>query len=189
MKVIDSNSGITGVHMLNDQVRADLLAKHPEGKDAVTNADIYDIPHVQEVHFEDITSESIISSAKNTHGSGGPTKISADIWKKMLCSNVFKDCSVNLAEEVATLARKLCVKDIPFECISTLVACRLVPLMKEDNGIRPIGIGEVLRRIVGKSISKVVEDDIQSACGNIQTCSGVKCGIDSAVPCTEESVR
>ena len=99
----------------------------------------------------------------------------------MLCSKFREKDSVELAEEIASLARRLCTKDIDFSSISTLVAARLVPLMKEDNGLRPIGIGEVLRRIIGKSITKVLKEDIQMACGALQTCSGISSGIDSTI--------
>ena len=50
-----------------------------------------------------------------------------------------------------------------FDSISSLVACRLIPLLKEDDGIRPVGVGEVLRRIIGKSVNRILSDDIPSA--------------------------
>ena len=53
--------------------------------------------------------------------------------------------------------------------------------MKEDNGVRPIGIGETLRRIMGKSVTKVVRSDVQLAGGCLQTCTGVEAGIESSI--------
>ena len=47
-----------------------------------------------------------------------------------------------LADETATLAKRLATDTIPHDYISTLLACRLVPLKKKDNGIRPVGVGE-----------------------------------------------
>ena len=41
---------------------------------------------------------------------------------------------------------------------------RLIPLDK-DPGVRPIGIGEVLRRIVGKVISRHAANEIKEAAG------------------------
>ena len=161
MKLIDSNGGVVGVHQLSDDIKTELLAKHPEPRGVAFDGSEEDAPQVLDVRFEDITSELIIKSAKNTFGSGGPTKVGSDIWKTMLCSKKFGKFSIDLAEEVATLARALCTKHVPFESISTLVACRLVPLMKDDDGIRPVGIWEVLRRIIGKSVTKVLEAEIQ----------------------------
>ena len=47
-----------------------------------------------------------------------------------------------------------------------LTACRLIPLAK-NPGVRPIGVGEVLRRIVGKAIISVVKPEIMSCAGNL----------------------
>jgi len=49
-----------------------------------------------------------------------------------------------LADEIATRARHLAADIIPHYYISTLLACRLVPLKKKDNDIRPVGVGECL---------------------------------------------
>jgi len=38
-----------------------------------------------------------------------------------------------------------CQKSGPLHYISALLACRLVPLKKKDNGNRPVGVGECLR--------------------------------------------
>ena len=45
--------------------------------------------------------------------------------------------------------------------------------------VRLVGVGEVLRRIVGKLIMNVIKDDIQNAAGPIQTCAGLKGGIEA----------
>ena len=104
----------------------------------------------------------------------------------MLCSKLREKESAELAEEIARLAKLLCTNDINFDSIAPLVASRLIPLMKEDNGLRPIGIGEVLRRIIGKSVTKVLKKDIQMACGTMQTCSGIASGIDAAIHCMKK---
>ena len=64
----------------------------------------------------------------------------------MLCSKVFGKVGRDLAEEVAILARRLCIGDIDNDHIRSIEACRLVPLIKDVDGVRPIGIGEVVRR-------------------------------------------
>ena len=40
--------------------------------------------------------------------------------------------------------------------------------------MRPVGVGEVLRRIVGKLVISVLKSDIQNAAGPLQTCAGLK---------------
>jgi hypothetical protein len=66
------------------------------------------------------------------------------------------------------------------DSLTELLASRLVPLDK-CPGVRPIGIGEVLRRIIGKCVIEVIKDDIMAACGTLQTCGGVKSGIEAAI--------
>ena len=62
-------------------------------------------------------------AAKNTSGSGGPTKITADIWKSILCS-VGKQ-SEELAEQIAVMSKRMCIEDIQYEKLDLLWACRL----------------------------------------------------------------
>ena len=47
--------------------------------------------------------------------------------------------------------------------------------------MRPIGVGEVVRRIVGKSVVKVVKPDLLEAVGALQLCTGQDAGCESAV--------
>ena len=79
-----------------------------------------------------------------------------------------------------------CRKVCSIELIE-LLAGRLIPLDKKGGGIRPIGIGEVLRRIIAKSVSSVLRDDIQRAAGTLQTCSGIEAGIEGAIHAMRET--
>ena len=76
---------------------------------------------------------------------------------------------------------------IPHGYISTLLACRLVPLKKKDNGIRPVGVGECLRRIIGKTITGLLKEDIIHAVGTLQTCVGLESGIEAAIHAVRKS--
>ena len=74
--------------------------------------------------------------------------MNADGWRRLLVSKNFGREGVELRREVAYFAKKLCVVELAESLsIQPYVACRLIPLNK-NPGIRPIGIGEVLRRIV-----------------------------------------
>ena len=52
--------------------------------------------------------------------------------------------------------------------------------------IRPIGVGEVLRRIVGKSVMTLLKPDITKAAGPLQACAGHKGGVEAAVHAMKE---
>ena len=157
LKLVDADNEITGVHTLDERVRNLLREKHPQSEDVNPDAIIQgEPPQVQGVIFEEIGMEAIQSAAKNVHGSGGPTHADADLWKHILCSKRFGKLSDELASEIAVTTRRLCVEDVPHPYINLLLGGRLVPLMKEDDGVRPIGIGECLRRIMGRSVAKVL---------------------------------
>ena len=66
------------------------------------------------------------------------------------------------------MAKILCSEDGNPDCLTEFIACRLIPLDKGDTkeskpGVRPIGVGEVLRRLIGKLIIGVIEEDIIAA--------------------------
>ena len=91
-----------------------------------------------------------------------------------------------LCQSIADLAKLLCTEEVHPDCLTEYIACRLVPLDKGQTkdlkpGVRPIGIGEVLRRIVGKLLIGVIKDDIVEAAGPLQTCTGLKGGIEAAI--------
>ena len=49
-----------------------------------------------------------------------------------------------------------------------------------------MGIGEVLRRIVGKAIMSIVQRDMVSATAPIQVCAGLPGGVEAAVHAVRE---
>ena len=55
--------------------------------------------------------------------------------------------------------------------LESLAACRLIPLNK-NPGLRPIGIGEGLRRISGKVLMMISKQDVMKAAGSLQVCAG-----------------
>ena len=65
--------------------------------------------------------------------------------------------------------------------IEPLVANRLIPLDKGEGAVRPIGVGEVLRRICGKCVMSVVKKDVVDASGSLQLCAGQKSGSEAAI--------
>ena len=96
-----------------------------------------------------------------------------------MCTS-FKSTSADLCEAIAATARRMCTCFVDPQSLSAFVACRLVALDK-CPGVRPIGIGESLRRIIGRAVAKAVSDDIQSAAGPLQLCAGHQSGCEVAV--------
>ena len=136
--------------------------------------------------YEEIDGTAVQRAAKYLQGSGGPTLVDADGWKHILCSKSFGNASVELCNAIADLAKKLCRESIHPDSLHELVANRLIPLDKGADkdgkpGVRPIGIGEVLRRIIGKVVINNIREDILKAAGPLQTCAGLKSGIEASI--------
>ena len=64
--------------------------------------------------------------------------------------------------------------------LAPLLAFRLIALDK-NPGVRPIGVCEVVRRVITKAILEVTQGDIQESAGSLQLCAGQIAGIEAAV--------
>ena len=135
---------------------------------------------VDNVIFENIDIEAIQKAAKNTNGSAGPSGLDSDGWQRILCSKSFKTCGAELCESVALLTRKLCTELVDPDPLASFISCRLIPLDK-NPGVRPIGIGEVLRRIIGKSVTTLLKPEILAATAPLQASAGLEGGVEAAI--------
>ena len=159
-----------------------LMEKHPP--ECIPSDDILlqnrncDKSHYDPIIFERITGNLIREAATKIQGSAGPSGVDAYLWRRFCLS--FKTASTELCNALAGVARRLCTSAVAPESLSAFVACRLISLDK-NPGIRPIGIGEVPRRIIAKSVLRVVPEDIQEAAGPLQTCAGYEAGCEAAV--------
>ena len=65
------------------------------------------------------------------------------------------------------------------------LACRLIPLNKYP-GLRPIGVGEILRRVIGIAVISVNRDSIIKSVGSLQVCAGHEACCEAAVHAMRE---
>jgi hypothetical protein len=108
----------------------------------------------------------------------------ADGWRKILTSNHYGPTGADLRKAFAEVIKKMCTeKEEPNNdntSLEAFLACRLIPLNK-NPGLRPIGVGEVLRRIAGKVVMRIVKEDVRKASGGLQMCGGHEAGAEAAV--------
>ena len=91
----------------------------------------------------------------------------------------FGASSARRRDTVAAVCRRLCAIT-PWEDIRALIACHLIALNK-CLGVRPIGIGETLRRVIGQTICLATRIDATMVCGSDQLCAGLSSGIEGAI--------
>ena len=145
---------------VSETVLQDLKALHPPSVQPESESLLKGpLPKVmsQEVIFENINAKLIYNCAKQSSGSAGPSGADAEMWKRLLCSKQFNKRPAELCSTVAELARKLCVSETKPSYLRACTAGRLIPLAKKPSGVRPIGVGEMLRRIIGKAVTKVLK--------------------------------
>ena len=121
----------------------------------------------------------VMKAAQLTQGGSGPSGLDGDGWRHILTSRGYGDAGNDLRVAIAAVTRSLCSETINDDSIGPLMASRLIPLNKMP-GLRPIGVGEVLRRIIGKVVMSTLKPDVVKACANSQMC-GHKSGSEAAI--------
>ncbi|XP_047494101.1 uncharacterized protein LOC125042504 [Penaeus chinensis] len=168
-----------GILPLDDTTRKALRDKHPPAREAAPDT-MYGgtyIPPPAAI-FDRITGEDIRKHALHTNGAAGPSGMDTKAWRNIPSHARYGSVANDLCNTIAAMARKMATETC--QDTEAFTACRLIALDKKP-GCRPIGVGEVLRRIVGKAIMEVTKDDIKAAVGNLQVCAGQKAGGEAAV--------
>ena len=143
-------------------------------------------PDSHPVIFDSIDAALVRSVSLHTSGAAGPSGVDVWAWRK-LCTS-YKKASLNLCHSLALTAKRIAVEFVDPAGISSLLCCRLIALDK-CPGVRPIGIGEVPRRIIAKSILSVVRDDFQEAVGSSQLCAGQIAGVEAAAHAIRDAYK
>ena len=163
-----------------------LQSLHPPAEDISSNS-LFEGPTqpVSKALFLTIDEHQIEKAANRTSGSGGPSMFDAKQWKRLLVSKKFKKEGKDLREAIAAFTIKISTEIVDPYTLESYIAGRLIALNKAPGEpelqVRPIGVGEVLRRIVGKVISWTLKEEIQEAGGPLQVSTGLKGGAEAAI--------
>ena len=84
---------------------------------------------------------------------------------------------------LASLAKTMAIEKC--QDIEALITWRLIPLDKSPR-VRPITIGEVFKRIIGKYIMVVSREDVKLAAGNLQVCVDHQTGDEATIHAMKE---
>ena len=176
-ETVDGTSGKTVRDVLED--------KHPCPKPIHLEALVEDVDDdsFHPIVFDNLTAESIRAAALHTQGAAGPSGLDAFSWRR-LCT-AFGQKSNDLCVALAAVARTISTTYIDPSTMLAYTSCRLIPLGKSP-GVHPIGIGEVMRRIIGKAVMRIRRHDLQDAVGTIQLCAGQDAGCEAAVHAMEQ---
>ena len=175
----DIASGVESAEAQPKTVLDTLKEKHPEASAISWDAVLDSEPAPSHpVVFERLTGDTIRHAALHCQGAAGPSGLDANCWWR-LCT-MFHGASKQLCEALTAATRRLCTSFIDPTIIRPFIACRLIPLSK-NPGVRPIGICDTLRRIMGKAILNVIGAEIQAVAGSSQLCARQRSGCEAAV--------
>ena len=183
-KLTDTSKGVLSLDEIfkGKTVEQTLIEKHPPSKPIDEN---YITPVSNETIlfnqslFDQINGQHIKKAAMRTHGSHGPSGLDSNEWRRIL-TYVGQQQSVEVSKIIAKNAKKFTTEELNPELMESYNACRLIPLDK-NPGVTTIGIGEVMRRIIGRTITKCLKNELMSVGSNYQFCLGQKCGIEYAI--------
>ena len=173
-----------GILPANDETLTMLNEKHPPAKEPGNVALLSG--EIQTIHpsvFDQINGDVIQKVSARTKGGAGPSGMNADDWSRILASSKYGQASSDCREAIALFTRTLCSELLDPEAVTSLeafIGCRLIPLNK-NPGCRPIGVGEILRRIVSKAAMSVFAEDVLESAGCVQICAGHKGGAEAAI--------
>jgi len=104
-------------------------------------------------------------SCTSAAGRGGPGGCDASFWHDVLLC--YGSSSAHLHDSVAASYHHLCNSIVPRDDVRALMASHLIALNK-CPGIRLIGIGKTLHRVIGKTICLATGLDAVLVCGSDQ---------------------
>ena len=144
-----------GILPLSDDVMEQLKGKHPEPQGVQLGSLLFGpIEDVSDTLYHEINGDMVRDAALRTKGSGGPSCVDANGFRRILTCKSFKRSGSELCEAIASMTRRLCTDYVNPRGLEVILANRLIPLDKGEGAVRPNGVGKVLRRIMGKYVTK-----------------------------------
>ena len=122
-----------GILPLSDDVMEQLKEKHPEPQGfqlgSLLFGPIKDIPHT--LYYE-INGDMVRDAALITKGSGGPSGVDANGFRRILTCKSFKRSGTELCEAIASMTKRLCTEYVDPRGLEAILANRLIPLDKGE---------------------------------------------------------
>lgn len=157
VRALDSN----GVHTMSNAVKTSLLAKHPQTTPLNEGDCDFDaaIPFPPPPPMERITRDEVDRAIRKfpQASAGGGSKMTPAHFKQMAsCPDAALEHG--FLDALAAVCTTMLRGEMPTELTPWITGAPLTPLKKPDGGVRPIAVGETLRRIVSSiALSRVVQ--------------------------------
>ena len=152
-----------------------LSAHHPQS----AMPDISRLGPARPAAVPELSSEAVIGALKTfpRASATGPSGLRADHIKETLATAHGDEVTAHLVGPCQLLAKG----EAPAVVAPYLGGARLHALPKKTGGVRPIAVGETIRRLVGKVLCHATRDDSNQYFWPLQVGVGVKLGSEAAV--------
>ena len=145
-----------GVLPLSDDVMAQLREEHPSAQEVRLGSLLFGpVQDVPDSIYQQKNGEMVWNAAVQTKRSGSPSRVDANGFRRILASKSYKKSVTDVCAAIAAMTRRLCTEFINPLGIEAILANRITSLDKGEGTVRPIGVGEVIRRIMGKCVMHV----------------------------------
>ena len=142
------------------------------------------------VHFQNILQQRGVVGALKSFPSGsvpGPSSFRANYFKEtVFCPS--PDRANGSLQALVDVVNHLCAGLVPNEVLPHLCGVSLLACKKKGSGFRPIAVGEVLRRLTSKCISRSVCSDAHNILTPLQVGVGVPGGCEAIVHAVTQGV-
>ena len=164
---------------VDNAIEKEMLAKHPV-PEPVLREGLLDGEqvHTHPVFFDALNGDLIRQQGLRTSGSAGVSQQEDNLWHKMLTAH--RETSADLAHALAQVGRRLATEYVDPASLEAFLANRGIAIDK-NPGFRPVGVGEMARRIIGKAVVTVTGQEAQKSVGSLQLCAGQPAGVEAAI--------
>jgi hypothetical protein len=169
-----------GVASRNDTVINELKKLHPSGP--LPNVEV-DFPNVTPVTVTpDVVAQSLFSFKTGTAAGGSGLKVE---HLKSVVNCLRTDEKDLFMDRLTELINLLLHNKAPSSLGVYISAAPVIPLLKQENGIRPIAVGEVLRRLASKAALAMLRPKIKEFFLPHQVGIGLSSGGEALVHATQ----
>ena len=164
-----------GLAQASPEIFAKMLVKYPQG----------DLPLIPQDPFPapvKINEAEVVKALRSfpTGTAPGPSALRANHLKEaVFCPS--PDRAYTTLQVLSRVINLLCSGQVPSDVVPHLCGAILFACKKKGGGLRPIAVGEVLRRMTSKCISRAVQGEAFKALTPLQVGVGVPVGCEAIV--------
>ena len=89
---------------------------------------------------------------------------------------------------LAAITNKMSAQPMIAEDIEPLLAVRMIAIEKTEKEFRPVGIGEIIKRVIAKVVARAIRDEVKEVTGSRQ-CSGLEGACEAAVKAMDQMYK